>query len=280
MARQNGHASAEEEEGEYCEWDSTCSDIEHRLAIAQKSVNLLNRVIKLVGGSNNDEHRITLTTVLRQSETATTALSKRMKDLQGLPLVGSDESLDSSEKEARKQRRTKLLREVTVVLKDYKAAEHEAQRLDNGDSRDDQTDEKSLLLDDHSDRAAQREQQYYQAEQASEQRQGQKQLAAQRLAQRLHDNETHDAVLGLERDMRSVAEMFGELQEMMRKQGEVIVSIDDNVEMTATNARRGQEEIRKAEHYASRKRRKRACCIFLIVLAMLLFVVVIVWKFS
>ncbi|KAH9518851.1 Syntaxin-16 [Bulinus truncatus] len=66
-------------------------------------------------------------------------------------------------------------------------------------------------------------------------------------------------------DILDVNEIFRELGALVHTQGEVLDTIDSNVERAYTNVESGRDQLIKAAEY-QRKSRKKMCCLIVILL--------------
>ncbi|XP_059170940.1 syntaxin-7-like [Physella acuta] len=87
--------------------------------------------------------------------------------------------------------------------------------------------------------------------------------------------EREERIHQLEADILDVNEIFRELGALIHTQGEVIDTIDSNVERAFTNVESGQEQLIKAAEY-QRKSRKKMCCLVVIFLVIAVIVTIII----
>lgn len=89
-----------------------------------------------------------------------------------------------------------------------------------------------------------------------------------------------EAIRQLEIDISSVNAMFLDLGALVHSQGEIIDSIEAQVETAEVSVNMGTENLRKASNYASSLRKKK--CIFLIIglVTLLCLILLITWKAS
>lgn len=87
--------------------------------------------------------------------------------------------------------------------------------------------------------------------------------------------EREQQIQQLERDIVDVNKIFKDVAMMVHDQGEVIDSIETNVEQAAIQVEHGGEELRQARVYQSKARRK-TCWLVLILLVVLAVVAVII----
>lgn len=121
------------------------------------------------------------------------------------------------------------------------------------------------------------------AQSPSEGRDGQQQLQSMdepRLAQQDEVDFQENLIIEREGEIRQIEQSVGELNELfrdvahiVREQGDMIDTIDVNVENTLTDTRGADVELRSASRY-QKSARNKACCLLLI-LAMVLVIVVL-----
>merc|ERR1712059_186953 len=88
--------------------------------------------------------------------------------------------------------------------------------------------------------------------------------------EQLHERER--AVTQLEADIGDVNQIFKDLAAMVHDQGEMVDSIEANVETASIRVSEGGDQLRQAERYQNKARRKKVCLavIVVIVLAILI----------
>merc|ERR1712029_409966 len=84
------------------------------------------------------------------------------------------------------------------------------------------------------------------------------------------------AMRQLESDITDVNTIFKDLATMVHEQGEVIDSIESNIESTAVHVTTGTEELRQAAVYQNKARKKKIILAFvgLVILAILIAIIV------
>jgi len=88
--------------------------------------------------------------------------------------------------------------------------------------------------------------------------------------------EREEAIRNLERDILDINDIFKELGSMISEQGEVIDSIEQNVERAQDQIETGAVHLEKAKVYQA-KSRKKMCCLLLILLIVAAVVAVILY---
>lgn len=86
--------------------------------------------------------------------------------------------------------------------------------------------------------------------------------------------EREESLRKLERDIVDVNQIFKDLGMMVHEQGEVIDSIEANVESASVNVEEGTEQLRQAKDYQSKSRKKK--CIIITILVIILALVIII----
>merc|ERR1711962_1049366 len=71
--------------------------------------------------------------------------------------------------------------------------------------------------------------------------------------------ERERSVAQLEADIGDVNQIFKDLAAMVHDQGEMVESIEANVESSAIRVNEGSEQLRQAERYQTKARRKKLC---------------------
>jgi len=87
----------------------------------------------------------------------------------------------------------------------------------------------------------------------------------------LHERER--SIAQLEADIGDVNQIFKDLAAMVHDQGEIVDSIEANVESASIRVNEGSEELRMAERYQSKARRKKLC---LALAGLMVFIVLII----
>ncbi|XP_055899065.1 syntaxin-7-like [Biomphalaria glabrata] len=87
--------------------------------------------------------------------------------------------------------------------------------------------------------------------------------------------EREERIRQLEADILDVNEIFRDLGALVNAQGEVLDTIDNNVERAFVNVESGRDQLIKAADY-QRKSRKKMCCLLVILLVIAIIVTIIV----
>jgi len=87
--------------------------------------------------------------------------------------------------------------------------------------------------------------------------------------------ERENAIKQLESDIMDVNQIFKDLGMLVHEQGEVIDSIEANVETAAVQVESGRDQLKKASEYQSKARRKKLICGVLLVVALIIIILII-----
>ncbi|XP_037077668.1 LOW QUALITY PROTEIN: syntaxin-7-like [Pollicipes pollicipes] len=94
----------------------------------------------------------------------------------------------------------------------------------------------------------------------------------------LRERET--AVRQLESDIMDVNQIFKDLATMVHEQGEVIDSIEANVESSHANVGQGVQQLAKASEYQNKARRKKLCLFVFLVIVLIIIICVVAYESS
>ncbi|XP_061192591.1 syntaxin-7-like isoform X1 [Saccostrea echinata] len=87
--------------------------------------------------------------------------------------------------------------------------------------------------------------------------------------------EREDAIKQLESDITDVNQIFKDLGMLVHEQGEMLDSIEANVETTATHVEEGRKQLSQAQNYQSKARRKKCICVVILVVVLAVIVIII-----
>jgi len=85
--------------------------------------------------------------------------------------------------------------------------------------------------------------------------------------------EQEQAIRQLENDISDVNQIFKELGTLVHNQGEIVDSIEANVQSTSVSVQEATSQLRRATDYTNKLRRKR--CYLLVICAVILFVIIL-----
>lgn len=94
----------------------------------------------------------------------------------------------------------------------------------------------------------------------------------------LHERE--EAIKKLERDIVDVNQIFKDLGMLVHEQGEVLDSIEANVENAQVRVQEGTQQLAKASDYQSKARRKKCYCVVILLVVLLVIGIIIAIVFA
>lgn len=236
----------------------------------QKINNSVAQMHSLLNNSEGDHDR------LHQIQHYTNQLAKDtnklVKDLSQIP-----PSPSPSEQKQQKIQRERLLNEFTKALNSFQMVQRQEKEKERANvvkakattSRpgyNDPFSDSKLSFDSTPENVGFRQPQ-------QQQQQSIMQLDAQEIDMELVA-EREEALRKLESDIVDVNQIFKDLGMLVHEQGEVIDSIEANVESAGVNVEEGTEQLRQAKDYQTKARKKK--CIIITVLIVIVAIIVIV----
>lgn len=89
----------------------------------------------------------------------------------------------------------------------------------------------------------------------------------------LHEREA--AIKQLESDITDVNQIFKDLGMLVHEQGEMLDSIEANVETTAVHVEEGRKQLSSAQKYQSKARRKKCICVVILVVVLAVIAIIL-----
>ncbi|KAL3275122.1 hypothetical protein HHI36_019893 [Cryptolaemus montrouzieri] len=90
--------------------------------------------------------------------------------------------------------------------------------------------------------------------------------------------EQEQSIRQLENDIRDVNDIFKELGVLVHEQGEIIDSIEANVERTESSVRHGATQLREASNYKNKIRRKKTILAIICAVILTVIIMAIIWS--
>jgi len=236
-----------------------------------QNVSSMQRIVMQLGTpADNQQLRSQLHQIQHYTGQLAKDTNKILKDLAGI-------TLPSSEQRVLKLQRERLLNEFTAALNSFQSLQREAAQKEKDEVKRVRSgsglagppgsrDNALVMLDDNETqqyRAPQRQMQTFDDD-----------VDVQALEER------ERAIRQLESDIVDVNTIFKELSTMVHEQGEIIDSIEANVESAQMRVEEGTSQLATAASYQAKIRRRK--CILLIVGAIVLAIIVaiIIWQAS
>lgn len=229
-----------------------------------QNVAQLQRMVQQIGTSQDSPN---LRDRLHQIQHYTGQLAKdtgrSMKDLSNLPSPPNQ-----SEQRERKIKKERLMNDLTSSLNNFQALQREAAEKEKASVKRARassglTNDPFLQFDDRrsDDNLMTESPTSIQMEQDVD-------------LQLIQERES--AIKQLESDIVGVNQIFKDLGMIVHEQGEIIDSIEANVETTAVQVSTGRDHLKKASEYQTKARRKKCICILIVVIALAVIIGIIV----
>jgi len=256
---QNGTPSKE------AEFQRLAQNIGSNIQKIIQNVSSMQRMLTQIGTSQDNQQ---LQNQLHQIQHYTNQLakdtSKQLKDLNNFP---SESSLDPRQW---KLQREKLHSDFTRALDSFQRAQRQAAQKEKDVIR--------KYKSANSDIAGPNQQQQNLIDiesGANNQSRTQAMIEEEASIELLQEREK--AVRQLEADITDVNQIFKDLAAMVHDQGELVDSIEENVESAAISITAGNEQLRQAERYQSKARRRKVClgATGLVVLIILIIIIIV-----
>jgi len=232
-----------------------------------QNVSSMQRMLTQIGTSQDNQQ---LQNQLHQIQHYTNQLakdtSKQLKDLNNFP---AERSLDPRQW---KLQREKLHSDFTRALDSFQRAQRQAAQKEKdvirkykSENNDFSSAQQQNLIDIEGGAAAA----------ASNQSRTQAMIEEEQSIELLEEREK--AVRQLEADITDVNQIFKDLAAMVHDQGELVDSIEENVESASISITAGNEQLRQAERYQNKARRKKVCLVGsgLIVIIILIIIIIV-----
>ncbi|KAE8281771.1 Syntaxin-12 Syntaxin-13 [Larimichthys crocea] len=193
--------------------------------------------------------------------------NKHLKELGSIPLPSSP-----SEQRQQKIQRERLMNDFSAALNNFQAVQRRAAEKEKESiararagsrlsTEDSSRDEKLVSFDNQEDWS----QITTQAEEAF----------TEEDLELIKERETN--IRQLESDIMDVNQIFKDLAVMIHDQGEIIDSIEANVENAEVHVERGTEQLQRAAYY-QQKSRKKMCILAMVCSIMLVILGIIIWQ--
>jgi len=268
---------------------SLSKDIGSDLQKIIQNVSTLQRMIAHIGTLHDDK---TFATQLQQIESSTqnlaTATSKNIKELNVIfdGFISSG-SISSSEKRQMLMQKERVMNDFMNALNSFKSIqeaialkEKEVAQKEKEVIKTAQDLEQSRLeaKKSSSDSLRQKFSSYASAAKAK--------MGYQQLQEQLQEEdynieqleEREKAIRQLESDIVDVNTIFKDLATMVHEQGEIVDSIEANVESTTVRVHEGADQLRQAEMYKNKARKKKVILSVVGVTILVILIAIIAWQ--
>lgn len=240
----------------------------HIQKISQNASSMQRIVVQLGTPADNQQLRNQLHQIQHYTGQLAKDTSKSLKDLGAI-------SLQSTEQRVLKLQRERLLNDFTAALNSFQSLQREAAQREKDEvkrvrtasvlSPPDSSKEALVVLDETKS----------QPFQSSQQRQMQMQeedVDVQALVER------ERAIRQLESDIVDVNTIFKELATMVHEQGEMIDSIEANVETAQMRVEEGTNQLSTAASYQTKIRRRKCFIAIIAAVVAIIIIGIIIWQ--
>jgi len=235
-------------------------EIESRIYTAQRYIDLLKRLVHAVCERGTANQRQELEHKVAQATKAIDSLQKLLHQISIVPL---GDGIPPTEKENRKQLRTRLSKDFTALYRDFSWLSQKVRQM-HAREAEALDDEKAGLL------TNQREE--WRAHQYQDDLADDHEVEFNARLSR----EVNEHVVRLSQDVMTVSDMFKALQGMVNDQGRVINSFEERIVGTHGNVKNAHSEMLITERNEKRKR-KRNCCFLMLGLFAVLIISLFFW---
>ncbi|KAF5276520.1 hypothetical protein FQA39_LY06589 [Lamprigera yunnana] len=229
----------------------------------------MQRMIMQIG-SNQDsrELRKQLHSIQHYTQQLAKDTNGYIKDLSNAPPAAT-----TFEQRQRKLQRERLQDEFTSTLNMFQGAQRSAAQKE----KDQINKAKVQAYGDPFAGAFKKDQQLIELQDSSSAKH-QMQLQEEEDLQSLREQE--QAINKLERDINDVNQIFKELGTMVHEQGEIVDSIEANVERTENYVSEGAQQLRHASKYKNKIMKKKCILAIIGVIILIVIISIIIWKTS
>ncbi|CAG2178669.1 unnamed protein product [Oppiella nova] len=228
----------------------------------------MQRMVNQIGTSqDSDNLRSNLHEVQHYTNQLAKDTNNNLKELAQLP-----QPTNVSEQKQRRMLRERLTNDFSEALKNFQVIQRTAASKEKESvirARANSGLNSNNVWDDHSSRGPSNL-----IDLQSPQSQTQIQMEEECDLELLRDRE--QAIRKIESDIVEVNQIFKDLATMVHEQGEVIDSIEANVETASIQVHEGTAQLSKARDYQSRARRKKLCLIIILIIILAIIVAVVV----
>ncbi|XP_063609704.1 syntaxin-7-like [Penaeus indicus] len=172
----------------------------------------------------------------------------------------------------------RLTREFTQALNDFQAAQRQAAAKEKEALKKARADSDAHFFEDPSHGAALLDLGDTHNKGSSQQSQVQIQMEQEQELRALQEREGQ--IRQLESDIMDVNQIFKDLATMVHEQGEVIDSIEANVESAQVHVSQGAGQLQQARQYQNKARRKKICIIAIVIVVLAIVIGLIAWSAS
>lgn len=191
-----------------------------------------------------------------------------LKDLSNIPAA-----LSQSEQRQRKMQRERLTDEFTSCLNSFQAAQRSAAHKEK-----EQVNKAKAQVYGDPFAGLKKDKQLIELQDSTMSRQEQQQMQMQEEAELRALQEQELAIRQLETDINDVNQIFKELGTLVHEQGEIVDSIEANVERTENYVSQGAQQLFEAANYKNKIRRKKVYIGLILAVILTVIIIIIIWQ--
>jgi t-SNARE complex subunit (syntaxin) len=231
-----------------------------------QNVSQMQRMISQIGSQmDNPELRDKLHQIQHYTNQLAKETSQHTKDLAHLPQV----ALTPSEQRQRRVQKERLMNEFTAALSNFQSA----QRLEKEREKE-CVDRSRHLSDPFADEPPSSDAQLLiPSDGPAELRQNQSVMMEDVDMELLQDQE--QAIRKLEEDIVAVNQIFKDLGVLVHEQGDMIDSIEANIENASVSVTQGTEQLRQARNHQLKVRRRKFCIALVVIITVIIVSIII-----
>ncbi|XP_069127996.1 syntaxin-7-like isoform X2 [Argopecten irradians] len=248
------------------EFNRLVNNISSNIQKITQHVAQMQRAVNQIGSSHDSD---SLREQMHQAQTYTNQLAKDtnhdLKELAHLPMPASEQS-------KWRMQRDRLTDEFSNALKNFQTVQRSAAEKEKASVARARAHSSSTApgLHEFSDIRPEEQQTAPGFSQTRQILQMEEDVDLEMLQER------EDSIKKLERDIVDVNQIFKDLGMLVHEQGEMLDSIEANVESAQIRVEEGTQQLSKARDYQHKSRRKK-CIILIIVLVVVIFLSLIIW---
>jgi len=248
------------------EWSRLSQTVASNVQKISQNVNQMQRMVNQLGTSqDSDSLRSQLHEVQHYTNQLARDTNNSLKELAQLP-----QSTNVSEQKQRRMLRERLTNDFSESLKNFQVIQRTAAQKEKESVIRARANSGLNSWDDHSSKGPSN---LIDLQSPQSQTQATIQMEEECDLELLRDRE--QAIRKIESDIVEVNQIFKDLATMVHEQGEVIDSIEANVETASIQVNEGTAQLSKARDYQSRARRKKLCLIIILVIILAIVITVV-----
>ncbi|XP_060072605.1 syntaxin-7-like isoform X1 [Ylistrum balloti] len=252
------------------EFNRLVNSISGNIQKISQHVAQMQRAVNQIGSSQDSDR---LREQMHQAQTYTNQLAKdtnhELKELAHLPMPASEQS-------KWRMQRDRLTDEFSNALKNFQTVQRSAAEKEKASVARARAHSSSTTpgFNDFSDIRPEEQQAAPGFSQTRQILQMEEDVDLEMLQER------EDSIKKLERDIVDVNQIFKDLGMLVHEQGEMLDSIEANVESAQIRVEEGTQQLSKARDYQSKARRKKCICIVILLVVLAVIAIIIAIYFS